>query len=43
MINETYGINGYPTTFLLNQEGTIIAKNIRGEELEEKVMKLLNE
>jgi len=42
-INEKYGIQGYPTTFLLNKEGIIIAKNLRGKKLKEKVLGLLNE
>lgn len=42
-IKETYGIHGYPTTFLLNPEGIIVAKNLRGNELEEKVLGLINE
>jgi peroxiredoxin len=36
-----YGINGIPATFLLNGEGTIIGKNLRGEELEAEVAKVL--
>lgn len=39
---EKYKINGYPTTFLLNKEGYIIAKDIRGEELKEKVLELID-
>ena len=39
----TYGIHGYPTTFLLNPEGIIVAKNLRGNELKEKVLGLINE
>lgn len=42
-IKEKYGIKGYPTTFLLNPEGVIIAKNLRGKELESKVTDLMNE
>ena len=42
-IKEDYGIHGYPTTFLLNPEGLIIAKDLRGKELEEKVLELLKE
>jgi thiol-disulfide isomerase/thioredoxin len=42
-IKEKFAIHGYPTTFLLNHEGIIIAKNIRGKELEEKVLSLLKE
>lgn len=41
-IKETYGIDGYPTTFLLNPEGMIIAKNLTGMELEKKVTDLIN-
>jgi thiol-disulfide isomerase/thioredoxin len=42
-IAKTYGINGYPTIFLLDTEGVIIAKNLRGKELEEKILSLINE
>ncbi len=42
-IKETYGVNGYPTTFLVNPEGIIIAKNLRGKELEDKVIDLIKE
>jgi thiol-disulfide isomerase/thioredoxin len=41
-IKETYGVNSYPTTFLIDPEGAIVAKNLRGKELEEKVLKLIN-
>lgn len=40
-IKEDYGITGYPTTFLLNPDGLIIAKGLRGRELEERVIGLL--
>ncbi|MDR1154029.1 MAG: TlpA family protein disulfide reductase [Bacteroidales bacterium] len=40
-ITETYGISSYPTTFLIDPEGFIIAKNLRGRELEEKVLSLI--
>jgi len=40
-IKEEYGIHGYPTTLLLNPEGVIIAKNLRGEELTDKVLNLI--
>ncbi len=42
-IKEDYGVHGYPTTFLINPEGIIIAKNLRGKELEEKVLNLIKE
>jgi peroxiredoxin len=38
---EKYGISGYPSTFLIDPEGVIIAKDLRGKELEEKVLSLL--
>jgi thiol-disulfide isomerase/thioredoxin len=39
-IKETFSVRGYPTTLLLNPEGVIIAKNLRGEELGEKANSL---
>ncbi len=42
-IIEDYGIHSYPTTFLLNPQGTIIAKDLRGKELENKVLSLITE
>jgi thiol-disulfide isomerase/thioredoxin len=36
-----YGINSIPATYLLDGEGKIIAKNLRGEALEEAVAKAL--
>ncbi len=41
-IREKYGIIGYPTTFLLNPEGVIIAKNLRGKGLDTKVASLIS-
>ena len=37
----TYGVNSIPATYLLDGEGKIIAKNLRGEALEEAVAKAL--
>ncbi len=37
---KDYGINGIPATFLLDKEGKIIAKNLRGEALEAKLVEL---
>ena len=42
-ITKAYGISGYPTVFLLDTEGIIIAKNLRGKELEDKILSLINE
>ncbi len=36
-----YGVNSIPATYLLDKEGKIIAKNLRGEALEEAVAKAL--
>ncbi|NOG83454.1 MAG: TlpA family protein disulfide reductase [Planctomycetes bacterium] len=38
---ETYQVNRTPTIYLLNREGRIMAKNLRGRELEMKVTELL--
>lgn len=42
-IKEQYGIRGYPTTFLVNPDGVIIAKNLRGKDLEQKIEELIKE
>ncbi len=42
-IKEIYGIGGYPTTFLLNPEGMIVAKNLSGKELDSKIESIINE
>ena len=36
-----YGINAYPTNFLIDEKGIIIAKNLRGMDLEKKLAELL--
>lgn len=36
-----YGVNGIPATYLLDQEGRVIAKNLRGIALEKKLEELL--
>ncbi len=38
---KTYNVRGIPATFLLDPKGKIIAKNLRGEALESKLMELL--
>jgi peroxiredoxin len=35
-----YDINGIPDNFLINQEGVIVARNLRGEKLVEKLQEL---
>jgi len=41
-IAQLYSINAIPAAFLLDENGVIIAKNLRGEALEQKVAELLN-
>ncbi len=40
-IKEKFGIVRYPTTFLISPEGIIIAKDLRGKELETKIESLI--
>ncbi len=37
-----YNVRGIPATFLIDKEGTIIAKNLRGPALEQKIASLLD-
>ncbi len=39
---ETYHVNRTPTIYLLDREGRIMAKNLRGKELEMKLNELMN-
>ena len=39
---KLYGIQAIPANFLLDKEGKIIAKNLRGEDLEAKLAEVLN-
>jgi peroxiredoxin len=41
-VAKTYAIQSIPSTFLLDKEGKIIAKNLRGDALEAKLAELLN-
>ncbi len=41
-VATTYGVKGIPFTLLLDKEGKIVAKNLRGPALEEKLKELLN-
>jgi len=38
---QLYGVGSIPFTVLLDRDGKIVAKNLRGEELERKVKELL--
>lgn len=37
-----YGVNSIPHTILVDKDGTIIAKNLHGQELEDKIKEVLN-
>ena len=41
-VSKVYGIEVIPTTFLLDKEGVIIARDLRGEELANKLKELFN-
>ncbi|OUR97665.1 hypothetical protein A9Q86_15745 [Flavobacteriales bacterium 33_180_T64] len=41
-VAKAYNIRSIPATFILDENGTIIAKNLRGAELEAKIAELLN-
>ncbi|WP_010516680.1 TlpA disulfide reductase family protein [Croceivirga radicis] len=41
-IAKAYNINAIPAAFLVDENGVIVAKNLRGPALEEKVAELLN-
>ncbi|MCU0354124.1 MAG: alkyl hydroperoxide reductase, partial [Cytophagales bacterium] len=38
---KTYGVRGIPATYLVDPQGKIIAKNLRGEALEAKLAEVL--
>lgn len=40
-IAALYNVNGIPATFILDENGVIVAKNLRGPALEEKIRELL--
>ncbi|WP_031528410.1 TlpA disulfide reductase family protein [Dyadobacter crusticola] len=40
-VAQTYGVNAIPATFLVDKDGKIIAKNLRGPALESKLTELL--
>ena len=42
-IIEKYEIRAYPTVFLIDTDGIIIAKKLRGNELEEKILNLIKD
>lgn len=38
-----YGINGIPDNFLINEEGIIVGRNLRGEKLNNKIIELIGD
>ena len=41
-VADTYNVRTIPNTYLLDKEGKIVAKNIRGDELKNKIRELLD-
>ncbi|MFV0289903.1 MAG: redoxin domain-containing protein [Mangrovibacterium sp.] len=41
-VAKLYAVKGIPASFLIDPNGIIVAKNLRGEELEKKLAELLN-
>ncbi len=41
-VAKLYGVSAIPQTVLLNSQGIIVAKNLRGKELEKKIVELLD-
>lgn len=41
-VAQLYGIKAIPAAFVLNEEGTIVARDLRGEDLDNKIGELLN-
>ncbi len=41
VVAQTYGVNGIPAAFLLDKEGKVIAKNLRGDALEAKLIEVM--
>ncbi len=39
---KLYGVNSIPATVLVDQEGTIVARNLRGDAIKSKLNELLN-
>ncbi len=40
---EIYGVQGYPTSYLINPDGIVIEKNLRGKEMVDTILDLLKE
>ena len=41
-IAQAYGVTSIPTTFIINRAGIVVAKNLRGRQLEYKIAELLD-
>ena len=42
-IARAYGVRSIPATFIIDEQGQVIAKNLRGPALEQKISELLGE
>ena len=40
---RTYGVSSIPATFLIDPEGNVIARNLRGPALEQKLKEVLGD
>jgi len=40
-VSDLYRVQGYPTTYVLDAEGRVVAKDLRGESLAKKVEELV--
>ena len=40
-IAQTYGVKSIPATFILDENGTVVAERLRGAELEAKIKSML--
>jgi hypothetical protein len=41
-VAQLYGIKAIPAAFVLDEEGTIVARDLRGDDLDNKIGELLN-
>ena len=42
VVSRTFGVTAVPSNFLIDQNGIVIAKNLRGKELEEKLAQIFD-
>jgi hypothetical protein len=42
-VMELYGVNGIPHIILFAPDGTIVARNLRGDEMKQKVAEIMKD